>query len=127
MRYKNRDVAIDQIGRELGVDYVLEGSARREGNRVRITVTLVQARDQLQRWSDSFERELASILILQSDIARGVAQSLALSLLPEEQARLAAARTVDPEAFEAYLKGASHAAKLNRADLDRAMEYFDPW
>jgi serine/threonine protein kinase/tetratricopeptide (TPR) repeat protein len=125
MRYKHRDVPIDQIGRELGVDYVLEGSARREGNRVRITVTLIQAHDQLQRWSEIFERELAGILILQSEIAGGVAHSLALSLLPEEQARLASARTIDPEAFEAYLKGASHATKFNRADLDRALEYFE--
>ena len=53
MHYKNRDAPIDQIGRELGVDYVLEGSARRDGTRVRISATLIQVRDQTQRWSDS--------------------------------------------------------------------------
>jgi TolB-like protein len=97
MRYKKRDVSVDQIGRDLGVDYVLEGSARREGNRVRISATRIEARDQTQRWTDSFDRELASILALQSDIALGVASSLALALLPAEQARLATTRSVNPE------------------------------
>ncbi len=66
MRYKKRDLPIDQIGRELGVDYVMEGSARREGSRVRISATLVQVSDQTQRWSDSFERDLTGILTLQT-------------------------------------------------------------
>jgi TolB-like protein/Tfp pilus assembly protein PilF len=125
MRYKKRDVSVDQIGRDLDVDYVLEGSARREGNRVRISATLIEARDQTQRWTDSFDRELSSILALQSDIALGVASSLALTLLPAEQARLATARSVNPEAYEAYLRGVSHRSRLGQADLDRAMTYFE--
>ena len=125
MRYKNRDAPLDQIGRELGVDYVLEGSARREGNRVRISATLIQVRDQTQRWTDSFDRELAGILALQGDIARGVAGSLALTLLPDEQLRLASARPVNPEAYEAYLKGHFHAQKETPADLDLALKYFE--
>ena len=83
MRYKNREVPVEEIGRELGVDFVLEGSARREGSRVRISATLIQVRDQSQHWADSFDRELAGILALQSDVARGVAGSLALTLLPD--------------------------------------------
>ncbi len=125
MQYKNRDAPIDQIGRELGVDYVLEGSARRDGSRVRISATLIQVRDQTQRWADSFDREFAGILALQSDVARGVAQALALTLAPEEQARLGSARPVNPEAYEAYLRGRSHLEKLNRAELDPAMRYFE--
>jgi serine/threonine-protein kinase len=125
MRYKEGDVSIAQIGRELGVDYVLEGSARREGSRVRISATLIRAHDQTQRWSDSFERELSSILALQSDVALGVARSLALTLLPAEQARLASTRPVNPEAYEAYLMGLSHAVKMTRPDLDTAEKYFD--
>ena len=124
MRYKNRATPVDQIGRDLGVDYVLEGSTRREGARVRINATLVQARDQTQRWSDSFERELASILSLQNDVARGVARSLALTLLPAEQARLASARTVNPEAYEDYLKGQVYLWKVTPQALDTAQEYF---
>jgi TolB-like protein/tetratricopeptide (TPR) repeat protein len=125
MRYKNRDVPVDQIGRELGVDYVMEGSARREGNRIRVSATLVQVRDQSQRWTDSFDRELASVLALQGDVARGVAQSLALTLLPDEQARLANQRRVNPNAYEAYLKGQFHAQKETQADLDLALKYFE--
>lgn len=125
MRYKNRDTPLDEIGRQLGVDYVLEGSARREGSRVRISATLIQVRDQTQRWADNFDRELAGILALQSDVARGVARSLALTLAPEEQARLGSARPVIPEAYEAYLRGRSHLDKLTRAELDPALRYFE--
>ena len=125
MRSKNRDAPIDQIGRELGVDYVLEGSARREGNRVRIDVTLIQVRNQTQRWADSFDRELAGILALQHDVARGVAGSLALTLLPAEQTRLGSARPVNPEAYEAYLRGLTFVERWTRADLDTALRYFE--
>jgi eukaryotic-like serine/threonine-protein kinase len=125
MRYKKRDLPVDQIGRELSVDYVLEGSARRDGNRVRINATLIQVRDQTQLWADSFDRELAGILALQSDVARSVAASLRLTLLPSEQTRLASARSVNPEAYEAYLKGRFHAEKETQADLDLALEYFE--
>jgi TolB-like protein/predicted Ser/Thr protein kinase len=125
MRYKGRDVPIDQIARELGVNYVMEGSARRQGNRVRISATLVDARNQTQRWSDSFERELSNVLSLQSDIARGVAQTLSLQLLPQDQNRLAANRTVNPEAYEAYLKGRFHWQTMDPNELDVAMSYFE--
>jgi serine/threonine protein kinase/TolB-like protein/Tfp pilus assembly protein PilF len=125
MRYKNRDVPLEEIGRELGVDYVLEGSARREGSRVRISATLIQVRDQTQRWADNFDRELAGILALQSDVARGVARSLALTLAPDARERLDTAQPVNPKAYEAYLRGLSHLEKLTRADLDPAMRNFE--
>ena len=70
MRYKKGDTPIDQIGRELGVDYVLEGSAQREADRIRITAELIQVRDQTQLWANSYERELSGILALQSEVAR---------------------------------------------------------
>jgi len=124
MRYKRGDVPIEQIGRELGVDYIIEGSARREGSRVRISATLIHVRDQTRRWSDSFERELASILTLQSDVAGGVARALALTLLPAEQNRLASARRLDPEAYEAYLRGRFHWQTLRPEGLAAAMSYF---
>src|SRR6185503_3815995 len=109
----------------LGVDYVLEGSTRREGSHVRISATLIQVRDQTQRWTDSFDREISGILALQSDIAQGVTAALALQLLPEEQAQLTRVRDVNPDAYEAYLKGASQQAKLTRPDLDAAEKYFE--
>ena len=125
MHYKKSDKPIDQIGRELGVDYILEGSARREGGRVRITAELIQVRDQTQLWADSYERELAGILALQSEVAQRVAGSLALTLLPAEQARLANVRAVNPDAYEAYLKGLHHWYKLTPGDIDAAQRYFE--
>jgi serine/threonine-protein kinase len=122
MRYKKTDVPIDQIGRELGVAYVLEGSARREGGRVRISAELIQVRDQTQLWADVYERELSGILALQADVARKVAGALALKLMPAEEARVAGARLVDPEA---YLKGSQHWIKMTKGDIDTAEVYFD--
>ena len=82
MRYKKSEKPIDQIARELGVGYVLEGSARKDGGRIRITAELIQVRDQTQLWAETYDREMSGILALQSDVARKVAESLALKLLP---------------------------------------------
>jgi TolB-like protein len=125
MRYKGGDTPVDHIGRELGVDYVLEGSARREADRVRITAELIHVDDQTQLWADSYERQLEGILAVQSEVAREVADALALELLPAEQARLASARTVDPEAYDAYLQGSYHWKKLTPEGLDTAERYFE--
>jgi serine/threonine-protein kinase len=125
MQYKKRDASVVQIGHELGVDYLLEGSARRDGQRVRVSATLIQVRDQSQLWADSFDRDLTSILVLQSDVARSVAGSLRLALLPAEQTRLAGARPVNPDAYEVYLKGMSHMQRQTQPDLDLAQKYFE--
>ncbi len=125
MRYKKSDKPIDQVGRELGVDYVLEGSARREAGRVRISAELIAVRDQTQLWADTYEREMSGILALQNDVAQKVAGALALKLLPSEQARLANAPTVNPEAHEAYLRGSFSFMKQTPGDLDTAEIFFD--
>jgi TolB-like protein/Tfp pilus assembly protein PilF len=124
MRYKKADTPIDQIGRELKVDYVLEGSARREGSRIRITAELIRVGNQTQLWADSFEREMSGILALQSDVARKVAEKLALRLLPAEQARLAGVKTVDPEVYDLCLRGKDHLTRFTQADLDAAERNF---
>ncbi len=125
MRYKNGDTPIDQIGRELDVDYVLEGSTHREAGRVRVAADLIQVNDQTQLWADSFERELAGILEVQAAVTQEVAKALALKLLPVEKARLIAGRSVDPEAYEAYLKGTYHWQMLSPENLDMAERYFE--
>jgi TolB-like protein/predicted Ser/Thr protein kinase len=125
MRYKKSGAPIDQIGRELRVEYVLEGSTRREGGRIRITAELIQVRDQTQLWADTYERERSDIMALQSDVARKVAGSLALKLLPEEQARLANVRQVNPEAYEAYLKGMQQWYKGTVASFNTALQHFE--
>jgi TolB-like protein/Tfp pilus assembly protein PilF/predicted Ser/Thr protein kinase len=124
MRYKKSNTPIDQIGRELQVDFVLEGSARRGGSRIRISAVLIRVRGQTQLWADSYEREMSDILALQSDVARQVAGALALKLLPAEQARLAKVRRVDPEAYEAYLKGTHYRQSLTKGGFETAERYF---
>lgn len=124
MRYRHADKPLDQIGRELGVQYLLEGSVRREGDRVRVASTLVRIRDQTEVWSDTYDGDLRGILSVQSAIAQRVADSLALALLPGERRLLSQARPVNPEAYEAYLRGREHIAKLSRADLETALQYF---
>jgi serine/threonine-protein kinase len=125
MRYKQTNTPIDQIGRELSVDYVLEGSAQREGTRVRITAELIKVRGQSQIWADSLERETSGILALQNEVSKSIASALALKLLPAERASLGAAPAVDPEAHEAYLRGSFSLMKATPADLDAAEKYFD--
>ena len=125
MRYKKGDTPIDQIGRELNVSYVLEGSARRESGRIRISVELVQVQDQTQLWADTYERELSGILALQSEVAKQVAGALALKLLPAEQARLANSRTVNPEAYEAWLKGTQARMSVTKGGFETAERYFN--
>ncbi len=125
MRYKKTNTPIDQIGRELNVDYVLEGSAQREGPRVRITAELIKVRGQSQIWSDSFHRDASSVLAIQSEVSQKVAGTLAFKLLPAEQARLAGARAVNPEAYDAYLKGTQYWTRITRPDLDTAEHYFN--
>jgi len=124
MSYKKTDKPVDQIGRELGVDYVLEGSAQREAGRIRITADLIKVADQTQLWAERYERELAGILVLQNDVAQQVAKALALKLLPAEQARLAGAKTVDPEVYDLCLKGKDLLGRFTKADLDTAEQYF---
>ena len=121
MRYKSTSTPVDQIGRELGVDYVLGGSARRDGARVRVSAQLVQVRDQAQMWSETYDRTRADILALQNEVAQRVARGLALQLLPTEQRRPA---PVDPEAYDLYLQGR---AQLNSGPLalDRSQQFFE--
>jgi eukaryotic-like serine/threonine-protein kinase len=125
MRYKKTNTPIDQVGRELNVGYVLEGSVQREGPRIRIRAELIKVEDQSQLWADSMEREMSGVLALQNEVSQNVAGALALKLLPAEQARLANARAVNPEAYEAYLKGSQYVTKLTKSDLDTAYDYFD--
>ncbi len=125
MRYKKTNTPIDQVGRELNVGYVLEGSVQREGSKVRIRAELIKVQDQSQLWADSMEREMSGVLTLQNEVSQKVASTLALKLLPAEQDRLANARTVNPEAYEAYLKGQQYASMLTKASLDTAYDYFE--
>ncbi len=124
MTYKGSNKTVDQIGRELGVDYLLEGSVRREGDQVRITAQLIQVRDQAHLWAQSYDRNVSSILAVQGEVARAIAGEIKVAVTPEETRRLASARPVNPDAHEAYLKGRFHWYKLSRVHLDTALDYF---
>ncbi len=123
MRYKKGDTPIDKIGRDLGVEYVLEGSTQRQANRVRIAAELIRVRDQTQLWAKTYERDLSSFLAVQNEVARGVAEALALKLLPAEQTRLASARTVNPEVYDSYLKGMFYVSQNIPESFERGMRY----
>jgi eukaryotic-like serine/threonine-protein kinase len=125
MRYKKSEKPIAQIGRELGVAFVLEGSVRREGGRVRINAQLIRVRDETQQWADSYERELAGILALQSEVAQGVAGSLAVALIPSERERLTNARPVQPEAYEQHQMGRFRLAERTAPALEAAVGHFE--
>ena len=104
-QYEGTNRRIDQIGRDLKVDYVVEGGVQREGDRVRITAHLIRVKDQTQLWSATYERDLRQVLHLQAEVAQAVAQGIGYSLRPSPQVRDALARPLDPQAHEAYLRG----------------------
>ncbi len=124
MRYKKTGKSVDQIGRELNVDYVVEGTVRRADGRVRINAQLVHVDRQTHLWSEAFDRDLKDILALQSDVARAVAQQINVKLNPQEEARLAATRVVNPVAHEAYMRGRFHWNNRTRAGMQKAIEHF---
>jgi len=125
MRYKETDKSLPEIARELNVDAVVEGSVLLVGEKVRITAKLIEARKDRHIWADSYERDLRDILVLQRDLARDIAKEIKIVVTPEEQARLAVAGPVIPEAYRLYLKGRYYWNKRTREDLEKALEYFE--
>jgi len=123
-RYKETDLSLPQIAEELHVDAVVEGSVIRADQRVRITGQLIHAASDTHLWADSYDGDLKDILFLQQDIARAIAQEIQIKLTPQQEKKLTAARPVDPESFEAYLKGRFHWYKLTAVNLETALKYF---
>jgi len=124
MRYKGTKKPLSEIARELKVDALITGSVLRSGNRVRLTAQLVNPENEEQLWSERYERDLRDVLSLQNELTRAIAGEIRLKLAPEEEKRLATARTVNPEAYDAYLKGRFHWQKLTAKELDTAESYF---
>jgi TolB-like protein/Flp pilus assembly protein TadD len=125
MQYRSTNKSLQRIGRELGVTYVLEGSVRRGGTSVRISAQLIQASDQIHRWTGSYERELHDVLALQSDVARAIAKEIEIKLAPRERERLAAAATVNPQSYEDYLKGRYLWNARTQEALEKSIHYFE--
>jgi TolB-like protein/Tfp pilus assembly protein PilF len=105
MQYKRTKKPLPQIARELNVDAVVEGAVLRSGSRVRITTQLVQAKPEKHLWANSYENELHDVLVLQGEVARAIVSEIRIKLTPKDRTRLNTARPINPEAYEAFVKG----------------------
>jgi TolB-like protein/predicted Ser/Thr protein kinase len=121
MQYKGTKKSLPEIGRELNVDCVLEGSVLRDGDRVRINAQLLRASTDQHLWAESFDRDLNNVLALQSELARTIASQVKITLSPEEESRLHATRAVSSQAHEDYLKGLSHLHRDTESELHQAI------
>jgi len=124
MQYKGVKKNLVDIGRELGAGTLLEGSVRKAGNRVRITVQLLDAREDKHLWAQSYDRELQDIFAIQSDVATKVADALKVKLLDRETAQLRKKPTENTEAYLLYLKGREFWNKRSESAVRKAIEYF---
>ena len=125
MLYKHARKPLLQIGRELNVDAVIEGAVFRSGSQVRITAELVDARDDKHLWSESYDGDLRDTLTLQHEVARAIAEQIRISLNARERAALRQDKVVDPQAYEAYLKGRYFWNKRTGDDFRKASEFFN--
>ena len=125
MRFKDTDKSLREIAAELGVDAIIEGSAIRDGDRIRITAQLIDAGTDHHLWAESYDRDFRDVLILQNEIAKTIAQEVKLTLTPEETIRLGQAAMVSPDGYDAYLKGMQHYYRLTPHDLETALQYFE--
>jgi TolB-like protein/DNA-binding winged helix-turn-helix (wHTH) protein len=125
MGYKHSSERLDQIGRDLSVQYVLENSLRESGDHMRITAQLLQVRDQSHLWSQDYDYPAKDILNVEDDVAKAVAREIQLRLTSQEKAELARPRPVNPEAFDAYLQGYYFFQRNTVQDTDMAAKYFE--
>jgi TolB-like protein/cytochrome c-type biogenesis protein CcmH/NrfG len=123
IRYKDTKETAAQIGRELGVGYLLEGSVRRGGERVRVTAQLVQAAEQTHLWAETYERPLTDVLSIQREIAEKITHSLSIQLLPAATG-VSASSHVNFESYDKYLLGLHELGEGTRESENRAIQYF---
>jgi tetratricopeptide (TPR) repeat protein len=122
MTYKGTKKKLPEIARELAVGGVVEGSVQREGNQVRISAQLIDARTDRPIWAHTYVRDMTSVLDLQGEVAKAIADEISITVTPLEQARLARGRPIDPEAQDSYLHGI---LQLDADDCKSAIDYFN--
>ncbi len=125
MRYKGTTKGIEEIGRELSVGTVLEGSVRKAGNRLRITVQLIDVQSQGHLWAQSYDRDFDDVFAIQSDIAKTVADALKVRMLPSETRQIEKRPTSNAEAHILYLKGRNYQNERTHDGFQKAIRYFE--
>jgi TolB-like protein/Tfp pilus assembly protein PilF len=127
MQFKSTTKSIAQIGSELGVSHVLEGSVRRVGERVRITAQLIRVSDESHLWAQSYERGLHDVLEVQAEVARAVAREIQIKLNPHEERRLDPdkTRSINPLAYELYLRGRHFWYRRTEEGMRKSIECFE--
>ena len=123
--YRDKPVTAGQIGKELGASYVLVGSLRRAGNRLRINAQLVDAATDFPTWSERYDREMADVFEVQDEIASKIAAALRITLSPQEQEALAAKPTENLHAYDLYLRGRNFARRVGRQDMQFALQMYE--
>jgi len=123
--FRDQPVTATQVGQQLKAAYVLAGSLRRAGNRLRINAQLVDARTDFPVWAERFNREMEDVFEVQEEIARSIAQALRITLTPQEEETIARKPTENARAYDYYLRGRGYARRVTRPDLELAMELYD--
>jgi len=122
LAFRDKPVTAQQVSQKLGAAYVLEGSIRRAGNRVRITAQLVDASLRHSIWAERYDRQLEDVFAIQEEIARSIAQALRITLTPQEEKTIARKPTENPQAYDYYLRGKSY---TRRENVDYALQMFE--
>jgi TolB-like protein len=125
MGYKHKDVRLDQIGRDLSVQYVLENSLRESGDHLRLTAQLIQVKDQTHLWAQDYDYPAKDILNVEDEVAKAVAREIRVRLTSQQQEYLGRSHPVNPEAFDAFLQGYHFFQGSTDQDADTAAKYFE--
>jgi serine/threonine protein kinase/Flp pilus assembly protein TadD len=125
LAYRDRPVTPAQIGQQLGAAYVLTGSLRRAGSRLRINAQLIDTRTDFPIWSERYDREMQDVFELQDEIARKIAEALRVTLSPQEQEALATKPTENLQAYDLFLRAKSYARRFTRQDFEFALQMFE--
>ncbi len=125
LAFRDKPVTPAQIGQQLGAAYVLTGTVRRAGARLRISAQLVDTRTDFQLWSERFDREMQDVFEVQDEMARKIAEALRVTLSPQELEALADKPTENPQAYDLYLRGKRYARRLTRQDVEFALQMFE--
>ena len=125
MAYKHTNKTVRQIGHELDVEYVLEGSVRREGGQARVSAQLIRVSDQTHLWAQTYERQLHDLLQIENELGKAIARQVQVNLTPQQETDLSKMRTVNPDAYDLYLQGRFYRNQRNPAAIKESIGYLE--